>query len=251
MVVLNLNWLLHQTATKIAYHATLISDISQDSGQRTQSQYRIWNDFIGLVILSLYSSIFLNVEDYKTENRTHIDVKCEWEKIAAASVSTSSHYPLLWHARIGGEWCWTYYSYQFKLFGEWDYAFFLYQGTFLCVWHRSFLLISYDTDIVCTLYLGVPYLLIFQFEPVFCSPEIRLGLAAAAEYWWVFLYFMVPHKELSVGLFTTSMWLGTICLHLLSFVCCLALFAESTTTWRWVCSFLSLKFYQQELITMA
>ena len=87
----------------------------------------------------------------------------------------------------------------------------------------SFLLISYDTDIVCTLYLGVPYLLIFQFEAVFCSSEIRLGLAAATEYWGVFLYFTVTHKELSVGLFTTSMWLGTVCLHLLSFVCAILL----------------------------
>ena len=44
---------------------------------------RIWNNPIGRVILSPHSSIYSKVEEYKT--KMHVNIKYEWEKIAAAS----------------------------------------------------------------------------------------------------------------------------------------------------------------------
>ena len=35
--------------------------------------------------------IYSKVEDYKIENKTLVDTKYEWEKMAAASTSTSSY----------------------------------------------------------------------------------------------------------------------------------------------------------------
>ena len=42
--------------------------------------------------LSVYIRIYLKVEDYETENKTLVDTEYEWEKMAAASTSTSSRY---------------------------------------------------------------------------------------------------------------------------------------------------------------
>ena len=39
---------------------------------------------------SAYSSIYLKVEDYRTENKTQVDMEHEWEKLAVASISISS-----------------------------------------------------------------------------------------------------------------------------------------------------------------
>ena len=39
-------------------------------------------------IIKIYST----VEDYDIENKTHVDTEYEWEKMAAASTSTSSCY---------------------------------------------------------------------------------------------------------------------------------------------------------------
>ena len=48
----------------------------------------IWNDPIHLVILSAYSSFYLNVKDYKTENKMHIDIEHEQDNMAVALIST-------------------------------------------------------------------------------------------------------------------------------------------------------------------
>ena len=36
--------------------------------------------------------IYSKVEDYEIDNKTRVDTEYEWEKMAAASTSTSSHY---------------------------------------------------------------------------------------------------------------------------------------------------------------
>ena len=50
-----------------------------DKWQRTWPRNRIWNNHTGLVILSACSSIYSKVEDNKTENKTHVDIKYEWK----------------------------------------------------------------------------------------------------------------------------------------------------------------------------
>ena len=45
---------------------------------------------LGLVILSMYRSIFCNVEDHETQNKTHIDIKYEREENDDSSVSVLS-----------------------------------------------------------------------------------------------------------------------------------------------------------------
>ena len=42
------------------------------------------------VIVSVYSSIYSNVKDHETQNKSYVDTKFEQEKMAAASVLTSS-----------------------------------------------------------------------------------------------------------------------------------------------------------------
>ena len=71
----------------------LISDIFQAMNRWHCLRNGIWNKSIGLFILLAYSSIYWNVEDYKTKNRTHVDIKYVWEKMVEASMSTSSCYP--------------------------------------------------------------------------------------------------------------------------------------------------------------
>ena len=36
--------------------------------------------------------IYSKVEDYEIENKTRVDTEYKWEKMAAVSTSTSSHY---------------------------------------------------------------------------------------------------------------------------------------------------------------
>ena len=62
---------------------------------KTQSQKIIWNDPVYLVIPSAYNSIYLKVEDYKTDSRTWIDTEYKWEKMAVALILTSSCYQVL------------------------------------------------------------------------------------------------------------------------------------------------------------
>ena len=53
-----------------------------------------------LLTLSAYSSIYSKLKDYDTKNKTHADVKYEWEKMAAALISASSCYQVLWEMKI-------------------------------------------------------------------------------------------------------------------------------------------------------
>ena len=74
----------------------LTEDLTQKMG--------FWNDPIGLVRLpacSTISSIYLKMKDYRTDNKMHThknDNKMhmytvyKWQKMAVASISTSSHY---------------------------------------------------------------------------------------------------------------------------------------------------------------
>ena len=36
------------------------------------------------------------VQDYKTENKMHVDTQYEWEKMVAALILTTSHYQVPW-----------------------------------------------------------------------------------------------------------------------------------------------------------
>ena len=63
-----------------------------DKWQRTWSRNGIWNNHTGLAILLACSSVYSKVEDNKAENKTHVDIKYEWEKMAAASISASSNH---------------------------------------------------------------------------------------------------------------------------------------------------------------
>ena len=45
---------------------------------------------------SVYTGIYLTVEDYETEKKTLVDTGYKWEKMVAALISTSSHYQIPW-----------------------------------------------------------------------------------------------------------------------------------------------------------
>ena len=42
----------------------------------------------------LYTRIYSKVEDYKTNIKMRVDTDYAWKKMAAASISTSSHYQI-------------------------------------------------------------------------------------------------------------------------------------------------------------
>lgn len=75
MTILNTNWSLHQTGTEIAYLSKLTSGTFQATDRGQDPRNEIWNDSTGLIILSVYSSVCSNVEDYKTESKMHIDTE--------------------------------------------------------------------------------------------------------------------------------------------------------------------------------
>ena len=73
MIILNLNRLPHWTETETAYLGKLITHIFQVTDRDLDPRNGIWNDLIGLVILSAYSSIY-SKWNYKTENKMHTDI---------------------------------------------------------------------------------------------------------------------------------------------------------------------------------
>ena len=79
----------------IAYLVKLISNIFRSVDRGHNHRNRIWNEAVYLVILSAYIRIYLKVEDYETKNKTCVDTKYEWEKMAEASILISSHYQVL------------------------------------------------------------------------------------------------------------------------------------------------------------
>lgn len=74
MNILNPDQLPHQTE-KITYHGKLISVIFWAINRGHDPGNGICNDSVGLVVLSAYSSSYSKVEDYKIENKTHLDIK--------------------------------------------------------------------------------------------------------------------------------------------------------------------------------
>ena len=77
--------ILCETKWENAYFGKLISSINRVHIYRNA----IWNDSVGLVILSQDSIVYSNMEDYKTKTKTRIDTAYKWEKMAAAAISTS------------------------------------------------------------------------------------------------------------------------------------------------------------------
>ena len=53
------------------------TDIFQLTDREQDPRNGIWNDPIVLVILSVYSSVYSKVEDYKTKNKMPFDIKYE------------------------------------------------------------------------------------------------------------------------------------------------------------------------------
>ena len=84
-----------------------------------------WHDPVYLVGLSVYSNIYLKVEDYGTENKINLHFEYEREKMVVAGISASSYYQVLQRMIVGlacllsaalfifGKWC---CSDQFNLF---------------------------------------------------------------------------------------------------------------------------------------
>ena len=71
LIIFNPNWLQHQTKTEITYLGKLISDISEASKSQKCDLERSYVPSQKTV----YSSIYLKVEDYTTENNMPIDTK--------------------------------------------------------------------------------------------------------------------------------------------------------------------------------
>ena len=88
-IIFNQSQLPYQTEREIAYCGKLISGY-YGVNRRNDPRNGIWNDPIDSVILSAYSSVYSKVEDYKTQNKTHSDIKRKWEEMVAASISVSS-----------------------------------------------------------------------------------------------------------------------------------------------------------------
>ena len=60
---------------EITYLGKLISDIFLTVERGHHPRNWSWNDPMGLVILMMYCSSYLNVDDYKTKNKMHVDIK--------------------------------------------------------------------------------------------------------------------------------------------------------------------------------
>lgn len=118
---------------------------------------------VGLVIPSLYNNIDLKlkVQDYKTRKKTHLNIKYKWEKMAEASISSSSDYQLLWYTYHGNwvswllcaalflfrKWCCVQCSDKFKRFvnGKVTKHFkYIPFSCFMAQWHFPFGLIFYS-----------------------------------------------------------------------------------------------------------
>ena len=74
MIILNLNWLPHQTEMEIAclgkqisVNTVIFCAINRGNNPRNG----ICNDRVGLVTMSVSCSVHLKVEDYEMENKTH------------------------------------------------------------------------------------------------------------------------------------------------------------------------------------
>ena len=68
---MNLNWSPRQTEMEIARLGKQISVIFQAINRGNIPRYRICNDRVGLVTMSVRCSIHLKVEDYEMENKMH------------------------------------------------------------------------------------------------------------------------------------------------------------------------------------
>ena len=79
---------------RLARNRKLISDNFQSADRGHNPRHGIWNDPVCLVKLSVFILIYSKAEDYKTENKMHVDTKCEREKMAVASIST--YYQIPW-----------------------------------------------------------------------------------------------------------------------------------------------------------
>jgi len=64
MIILNPNWLPHQTETEITYLGKLISDIFWVTDRRHDPRYGIWRNPVGLFIPSSCNSIYPKVEEW-------------------------------------------------------------------------------------------------------------------------------------------------------------------------------------------
>jgi len=79
---------------RLARNRKLISDNFQSADRGHDPRHRIWNDPMCLVKLSAFIIIYSKAEDYKTENKMHVDTEYEREKMAVASIST--YYQIPW-----------------------------------------------------------------------------------------------------------------------------------------------------------
>ena len=82
-----------------AYLGKLISSIDRAPDHRS----RIWDDPIQLVILSAYDSIYLNMKNYETNHKTHIDIEYEREKCKNGGNLDFNYFvnQVSWPMRIG------------------------------------------------------------------------------------------------------------------------------------------------------
>ena len=77
---------------RLARNCKLISNNFQSGDGGHDPRHGIWNDPMCLVKLSVFIIIYSKAEDYKTKNKMHVDTEYKREKMAAASISTFSHY---------------------------------------------------------------------------------------------------------------------------------------------------------------
>ena len=77
---------LHCAVGSVSSVGKLNGDIFKVIDRGQDSRNGIWNGPTGLILLSAYSSIYLNVEGHELENKTHVNIQYEGEKMVAASV---------------------------------------------------------------------------------------------------------------------------------------------------------------------
>ena len=75
-----LNLPLHCAVGSVSPVGELIRDIFKAINSRQDSRNGIWNGPTGLILLSVYSSIYLKVEGHEIENKTHVNIQYKREK---------------------------------------------------------------------------------------------------------------------------------------------------------------------------
>ena len=100
MIILIPMWSPHLAETEVAYFGKLISYIFVvvDKGRSTRNGSS--KHPICLVILSACRSIYLKVEDNKPQNKMHVSIKYQREKMVATSILASSCYQVPPQMRI-------------------------------------------------------------------------------------------------------------------------------------------------------